>query len=96
MPFGCCWAGVKILQNPFLSEVRAPFEVLVLYGFYEGRYLRAAQGLVCKMDAICLVAQCMCKKGNLCSCIVGMGIGTNRGCRQDHDCVVMGGHAQRF
>ncbi len=56
MPLGCCWAGgVKIPQNPFHSEVGAPFEVPTSYGFYEGRYLRAAQGLVCKADAICLV-----------------------------------------
>jgi hypothetical protein len=65
----------------------------MLYGFYEGRYSQAAQGLVCKVDAICLVVHLMCKKGNLCSCIVGMGVGSNRAPRRDHNCFLMGGDA---
>ncbi len=52
-----------------------------------------AQQLVGKTDTVCLISDSVHEECNLCSCIVGMGIGKNRGHQRDHDGVLTGGHA---
>jgi hypothetical protein len=73
--FGCGRTWVKIFCDPRRHEVWAPFEKSFAYSLQQGGNARAAQRLMCKMDAVCLVSHHVGEASNA----RGVGIGKNRG-----------------
>ncbi len=88
VPFGCGRTWVKIFCDPRRHEVWALFEEFLADSFQQGGNARAAQRLMCKMDAVCLVSHRVGEASNA----RGMGVGKNRGRQRWYGRTVLGGH----
>jgi hypothetical protein len=88
VPFGCGRAWVKIFCDPRHCEVWAPFEESSADSFQQGGNARAAQRLMCKMNAVCLVSHCVGEA----SYARGMGNGKNMGRQGWYGRTILGGH----
>jgi hypothetical protein len=49
---GCGRAGVEVLYDELLDQIRAPFEETSSHGFQQSGYFGIAQRLMCKFDSI--------------------------------------------
>jgi hypothetical protein len=59
---GCGRAGVEVLYNELLGQIRAPFKESSSRGFQQGGYFGIAQRLMCKFDSVCLHLYRVCEQ----------------------------------
>jgi hypothetical protein len=85
--FGCGRTWVKIFHDSCRREVWAPFEEPSADSFQQGGNPRAAQRLMCEMDAVRLVSHRVGEASNA----WGMGIGKNRAPQRWCGRTVLGG-----